>query len=396
MLTGYRDIARVANDDATFLSAPGITIPGVPEMLAKAMQDDALSEAFNLRTIPIDTDPPEFFKYRKVLNPLLSPAAVAGREGEIRDISRDLLRQFVGRGEVELVEEFAKPMPGKFTLRMLGLPEENWRSFVDPIHFGIHQAMSTEDPVSMMTAMAAAFEHVAEVVRARMDAPRDDIISHLFAIVMEDGSKFTFDQVMGMCFLFLIGGVDTTTAAIGNALIYLGRHPDQRAELIRHLDDPAYLRTTVEEFLRYEAPVQALARTAAIETEVGGVKLVPGDRVLMCWASGNRDPAEFENPDQVVLDRPVNRHMTFGLGIHRCLGGPPRPARATRHARGVSAGYPRLRGHRGRRSAACRSRHRVRLPSDPAVVHAVIDLTMSLARPHREGVAGPAVRLDYG
>ena len=125
------------------------------------------------------------------------------------------------------------------------------------------------------------------------------------------------EEILKICFLQLIGGVDTSTGLLSHTFAWLSEHPEEKQRL---LDDPELLKRATEEFLRWTSPAPALARTVTTETELGGQRLCPGDRLLLSWASANRDGAEFPDPDDVVLDRPANRHFAFGVGIHRCLG----------------------------------------------------------------------------
>ena len=157
---------------------------------------------------------------------------------------------------------------------------------------------------------------IAEAVAERRRHPRDDMITYLVNATV-DGRPITDDEVVAMIVLTIQGGFDTTGSAIGNALLYLDADRDARRRLI---EDPGLLPRAVEEFLRFEAPQVALARVATRDVVIGGQPIAAGERLLLVWASGNRDEAVFPGGDQVVLDRFPNRHMTFGLGAHRCLG----------------------------------------------------------------------------
>jgi cytochrome P450 len=159
-------------------------------------------------------------------------------------------------------------------------------------------------------------QRLVATIAERRTSPRDDMISYLVQATVFD-RPVSDEEVFDMAMLVIQGGFDTTGSSISSALRYLDEHPDTRQRLI---DDPSLIPTAVEEFLRYEAPQFALARTATRDVEVAGRQVRAGERLLLVWASGNRDDAMFENPDDVVLDRFPNRHMTFGLGAHRCLG----------------------------------------------------------------------------
>ena len=157
---------------------------------------------------------------------------------------------------------------------------------------------------------------LAEELVKRRAEPADDLLSFLAGAEI-DGRPLSEEEILKMCFLQLIGGVDTSTGLLSHTFAWLSDHPDESRRL---LDEPAYLRTATEEFLRWVSPAPALARTVTKETELGGQRLCPGDRLLVSWASANQDEAVFDNPDEVKLDRWPNRHQGFGLGAHRCLG----------------------------------------------------------------------------
>lgn len=300
----YQDVARVARDDATFSSEGGVVVPP-PEY----------------RVIPIDMDPPEFFPYRRILNPLFSPPAVEKIEPQIRELAVDLIDGFIEEGTCDFVEDFASPLPAITTLGILGFPREEWHDFAFPIHHSVFNTPAEEfdDPATaekVANSQLRMRARIREVLEERRREPRDDGITSIANAEVE-GRRLTDDDIVDTVALILIGGLDTTTSAIGNALIYLSDNPEARRRLI---EEPELMPTAVEEFLRYQAPVQGLARTVTRDTELGDEELREGDRVLMLWASANRDEEEFEDPDQVRLDRHPNRHLTFGVGVHRCLG----------------------------------------------------------------------------
>ena len=168
-------------------------------------------------------------------------------------------------------------------------------------------------------AMRAAMElyrYFGALLEERRATPRDDLTSALLAAEV-DGRALTEDELLGFCFLLLIAGHETTANLLGNALLALGRDPDARAALVR---DPALLTTAVDEFLRWDAPVQGLARTVTRDVELHGKRLRPEQKVLLLFGSANRDERRFEEPDRLILDRRPNPHLAFGHGTHACLG----------------------------------------------------------------------------
>lgn len=300
-VANYRDVVRVALDDDTFCSGQGVALP-------------AIGQARPL--LPIESDAPAFTRYRRLLNPLFSPAAIRRFEPQIREIVTDLIDSFIERGHVDFVTELAQPLPARITLRMLGLDEGAWTDFLHRIHVGVHDAAhdldrSVEELMGVYIALGAALEE-----RHERGVPGDDVISHL-AYAEPEGGKLTEEEVLDICMLIMFGGLDTTASAIGHALYYLGRNPDRR-EWLRQ--NPDQIPVAIEEFLRFESPVQGLRRTVTCETELNNQRLCPGEKVWVLWASANRDPSEFDHPDEMDLERSPNRHVAFGVGKHRCLG----------------------------------------------------------------------------
>ena len=303
LLTRYEDVQTVAKDDVRFSSADGVTIPIAPQS----------------PMIPIETDPPISLAFRRLLLPLFSQSVIEGIEPAIRKIANSLIDEVMDAGHLDFMDDFGGPIPAIITLRMVGIPEEEWRRFADPVHRAIFKQGFRENP-SEEAANQEAFLWIIsrsmELVNERRADPTDDIISRLVTGEIE-GRSLTDDEIMRILLLIYAGGLDTTTMAIGNALAYLDRHPDRRQQLI---ENPGLMETAIEEFLRFEAPQQMLARTAKEDVVVGGQEIRAGERLQVCWASANRDPEAFENPDELDFARLPNRHATFGLGAHRCLG----------------------------------------------------------------------------
>jgi cytochrome P450 len=205
------------------------------------------------------------------------------------------------------------------TFRILGLPEQGAHDFVQ--RFEETTSGTVPDAASYETAeggaaMFAQLEVIMDTIKTRRATPRGDIISYLVHNEV-DGQKFSDNELLGFIGLILAGGLLTTTDAIGNALIHLQEHPEDRTRLIA---EPDLIPIAIEEFLRYEAPVMGLARTATRDVELGGQAISKGEKVLLLWAAANRDPDEFPEPDRCIIDRSPNRHVSFGVGIHRCLG----------------------------------------------------------------------------
>lgn len=302
VLTAYDEIKAVATDDVRFSSASGITIPDKKNR--------------GQRSIPIEMDPPEFLAFRRILHPMLSPAAVERMTPVIERFVHAAIDEFIERGECDFVHDLADPLPAMTTMHKLGLPVDRWKEFSVPMHKVVFLRQGNPAREGVVEDLQRIGDVLLETVAERRAAPRDDMISYLIGCQV-DGRPVTDAEIKEMAYLIIQGGFDTTGSAISNALIQLDRDRDARQRLI---DDPSLMPSAIEEFLRLEAPQLALSRTAMVDVTLGDKEIKAGDRILLVWASANRDDAVFDQPDDLVLDRFPNRHMTFGLGAHRCLG----------------------------------------------------------------------------
>jgi cytochrome P450 len=306
ILSRYQDIANVARKDAAFSSARdaeghgGIVIP-----------------EWNTDTsIPIEMDPPEQMAYRKLLNQLFSPTAVERMGPMIEGFVTRTVDAFIERGECDLIEELTGPVPALVTVSLLGLPEEYAKPFQRAVHDVFSSAVGTERAEAGAAEMAWVGERLLEHIRARREDPGEDVLSFLVHQEVE-GGRLSDEVVQSIAKLIVGGGMDTTTSLTGQTLVYLSAHPEVRRRL---LDEPELLVPATDEFLRVFAPSQSMGRTVTGPVEVGGCPMAAGERVLVPWVAANFDESVFERPEEVVLDRPRNRHLSFGIGFHRCVG----------------------------------------------------------------------------
>jgi cytochrome P450 len=301
LLSRHKDITAVALDPATFSSRAGEVTGPVPE------------PGRELKLPPVTSDPPAHAADRRLLMPLFTKPAVARYEQVTRDAAVSLLDGFVGRDTVDGANEYARDIPVIVTARILGLPPED----EDRFHAWTVRMLKdgAEDYSVRADAVHAIRDYLTALVReGRLDGG-DGVISHLLAQRAEDPT-LSEDRIVGMSFLMLIAGIDTTWSALGSILWHLATHPDDRLALA---SDPASIPVAVDEFLRLYAPV-TIGRVVTEAGTVGGVEVCPGDRVVLPWGAANHDPDMFERPDDFIADRPRNRHLAFGVGIHRCLG----------------------------------------------------------------------------
>jgi cytochrome P450 len=268
--------------------------------------------------IPLQIDPPEHVKFRKLLDPLFAPREVARLEDEVRRLTNELIDDFVEDGAVEFSDAFAVPLPCTVFLALLGLPQDDLPRFLR-IKDGIIRPPGLAGPEAEVVRRSTAqeiYEYFGPVVEARRTEPRDDLITR-FTEAEIDGHRLTNDDIVDICFLFLIAGLDTVTATLTCSIAYLAQHPDRRQELV---DDPALVPAAIEELLRWESPVPGVSRIVARDTEIGGERLRAGTRVTALLGSANTDEDEFSAAEDVDFHRDGNRHLAFGGGIHRCLG----------------------------------------------------------------------------
>jgi len=302
IVSKYADVVEIAKDDATFSSLPTTVIPD--------------TGVYNL--IPLQSDPPDLQRYRMPLIRYFTPAALKKYEPEIRQFTSDCIDTFIETGQCELVTQFANPIPSMTALDFIGFDPLEWHDFANPMHLLSYSADGSPEREQALADLAQIDSRIEDAIDARFVNPQADAITELTQYE-KDGVRFSSKELHGLVKMLLFGGLDTTMAAASNALLYLSENPTQRQRLI---DDPGLLPSAIDEFLRYEAPVHAFSRTVTTDVSIGDQKVRAGERVYLLWASANRDPDEFENPDEVVFDRRPNRHLTFGIGAHRCLGAP--------------------------------------------------------------------------
>ncbi|CAJ1498431.1 cytochrome P450 [[Mycobacterium] kokjensenii] len=274
-------------------------------------------DAENFRGGMLEMDDPEHRYYRDALNPYLSPAAVRRWQPFVDEIVRACLDDHIESGQIDFVDDLANVVPAVLTLAMLGVPLQRWSVYNEPAHALVYTPPDSPDAARVRDLYLAMgmdlFTNLAEI----RDRPRPGIIDAL-ARLRIDGQAPPDIELIGMLNLLIGGGFDTTTALTAHALEWLSQHPEQRTRLSAEL--PTLLNPATEEFLRYFTPAAGDARTIAADMAVDGVQLREGERLWLSWAMANRDPAVFTDPDEVVLDRKGNRHFSFGLGIHRCIG----------------------------------------------------------------------------
>ena len=261
--------------------------------------------------IPLEIDPPHHHKYRSILNPMFSPAAIAELEGYIRQLCNDLIDSFIASGKCEFTTEFGRPLPVSIFLQLMGLPQEMRDTFVgwamDLLHSQSHEKASA--------AMMAIAGYLSQVITEKGTNPDDGVISTIVH-AKPDGKPLAPDEIFGFVFFLFIGGLDTVFATLNHIFYWLANNPKARKQLI---DNPEIIPMATEELLRVFS-VTFSARTLTQDYEMHGVLLKKGDKINCVLPAANYDPEVFENPKNVDFDRPRKPNLAFAGGVHSCMG----------------------------------------------------------------------------
>ncbi|HAP76359.1 MAG TPA: cytochrome P450 [Acidimicrobiaceae bacterium] len=306
MPTRYNDIVAIAQEYETFTSQQILVTPPPPQQAEGAYA--------NVAAPPISSDPPEHHWHRRLILPFFAPQAVAKYEQGTRDLCNSLIDAFIDNGRGDAAADYAQQIPVRVIATMLGVPTDLSDTFTGWVR-GVLEAGLTDPKVRMESRMNILNYFRAQIDDRKANPRENDLITTLLNAEV-DGQKVPEEYVHGVCNLMLVAGVDTTWSAIGASLWHLAQHPEHRAQL---RENPDLWPMAIEELLRAYAPV-TMARLVGHDTEFEGCPMKAGDRVLMSFPAANRDPRQFDRPDEVILDREHNRHVAFGAGIHRCAG----------------------------------------------------------------------------
>ncbi|WP_433526053.1 cytochrome P450 [Nocardia pseudovaccinii] len=265
----------------------------------------------------LEMDPPEQRELRSALNPYLSPAAVQRWIPFVDEIVRASIDEQIESGSIDFVDELANIVPAVLTLAMLGIPLDKWTIYNEPAHASVYTPPDSPDtPRIAEMHRTMGLDLLTNYLEVKQN-PRPGML-HAVAESTLNGEPISDMDALGMLSLIIGGGFDTTTALTAHALEWLSENPDQRELLSRERD--LILDSATEEFLRYFTPAPGDGRTFAQDCEVGGKQFAEGERLWLSWAMANRDPEVFDNPNEIDMERRGNRHYSFGLGVHRCIG----------------------------------------------------------------------------
>jgi cytochrome P450 len=318
-------------------TTPVIPIEGLGVMVTRKAEADEIfrhpeifssnADAVDLKNlrplIPLQIDPPEHKKYRKLLDPIFAPRQMALIEDSVTRTVNELIDGFIDRGEVDFASEFSIPFPSRVFLDLLGLSFDELPRFlamkngiIRP-HLVVGAEFGSEAAQDHQQLTAdSIYEYFNEILDRREERREEDLLSR-FLDAEVDGNKLTREDILDICFLFLIAGLDTVTATLDCIYGYLVQHPEQRQRIV---DDEAVIPAAIEELLRWETPVQIVARVALEDTEVAGCPVHQGDNVMVLIGSVNTDDGDLPDAHDVRFDREINKHSAFGAGVHRCLG----------------------------------------------------------------------------
>jgi cytochrome P450 len=297
MLINYDDVFFVLRHPELFTTAGATPFPRDP------------NDYFYM--IPLEMDPPHHRKYRAMIDPMVSPKAVAAMEASIGKLANELIDDFIDRGACEFTTEFGRPLPVSVFLGLMGLPQDMRDTFVGWAMGLLH----AQDRKIAEQCMREAVAYLKTAIAEKKHKPDDSVLS---AIVhgKADGEVLTGQEVFGFTFFLFIAGLDTVFATLNNVFAWLAQHPDRRREII---SNPENIGGTVEELLRVFS-VTFSGRTLTQDYELHGVKLKKGDKITSILPAANYDPGAFENPKQVNFRRPRKPNLAFAGGVHSCMG----------------------------------------------------------------------------
>lgn len=311
VITGYHDVNDAAHDPETFSNRNGIAFP--PAINSELM-------------IPVSLDPPDNIPYRRILAEPFGPAAILKRENTIRDLANHLIDQFIEEGSADFYQQLGSPLAAVVTLRLLGMDATLWPRYTETSHalweHGWIANLPQETLEELGPRLYESYVWVFASMRERIEQIRadkesgDSVIHHLVRGDI-DGEPISTEKIMYTIHTIYEAGLDTTASAVGCMAARLGQNPELRAQLV---GKPDLIPAFIEESLRIQSPTTMLGRVAAKDCQIGEHLIREGDTVLLSFAAANRDPNVFINPTSFDLNRKPNRHLSFGVGVHRCLG----------------------------------------------------------------------------
>ncbi|MGD1257002.1 cytochrome P450 [Mycobacterium seoulense] len=290
-----------------------------PSLFSSKRAFDILASPVPL--VPIAFDPPEQTRYRRILQPFFSPRMIKPLEPDLRRQVVDLIEPIARRGEGDFIAEVAAVFPIQVFLTLFGLPLDmrdqfiEWKDAVLNLSAATGQTSVDEAAQEGMQKALELFMYLTELIQKRRGAPGGDVLSQVLSI--EPPDALSDEEAVGLCFLLVLAGLDTVMDALGFGMQRLAENPDRRQEIV---NDPSLIPAAIEELLRLDPPGPFIPRVSTQEVTVAGHTLPEGTRITNYLAVANRDERQFPNPYEIDFHRTENRHISFGMGVHRCLG----------------------------------------------------------------------------
>ena len=301
-LTRYDDVERVLRDDKRFCNGDRILVKTIPLSL-------------------LDMDPPEHTRVRALVSKAFTPRAVGRLHGRIQEITNRLLDEVAGRRRFDVITALGYPLPITVIAEMLGVRPEDmgfFEGWSNTLALAVDPILGGKQVAAIKRAAEQVYAYFEGIIAERRREPKDDMVTALM-MAEEKGQRLTHEEMLSVMLLILVAGNETTRNLIGNAVLALLRNP---AQLERLREDRRLLEPAVDELLRYDSPVQLDGRVAREDVKIGGKLIREGDVVISVLGAANRDPEAFDDPESLDVGRRGNSHLSFGRGVHYCLGGP--------------------------------------------------------------------------
>ncbi len=331
-VTRYAEVLALLKDDERFANDPSSALTEeeyvqlfqqATEHLTVEQQEMAAQTDEILRRNLLAVDPPDHSRLRRLVAIPFIPKYIEGLRPRVQVIADTLLNTVqartdeTGRREMELISDFAYPLPLTVISEMLGIPLADRGKFREWSQAAVSFTPADRANPAVTAKLIEFIAYMRRLVGEKRSNPGDDLLSGL-VLAEAEGDKLSENELLSMIFVLIVAGHETTVNLIGNGTLALFEHPEQRAKL---QDDPDLLKAAIEEMLRYYGPVEmSLTRWVRQDTELGGQRLRRGDQIMALLASANHDGEQFPNPDVFDITREPNRHVAFGTGIHSCLG----------------------------------------------------------------------------
>ncbi|WP_128894845.1 cytochrome P450 family protein [Longirhabdus pacifica] len=309
LVTRYEDVQAILKDNDRFAQTKSALCPFQHEKLPESIEI--------LNTNMLRMEPPEHTRLRRLAAKVFSPRMTQKLEPQVKEITQKLLDKMEQKEEIDLIRDFALPLPIEVISDLLGIPEGERTKFITWSNIVITGILNQEKMIQQIDTLDEFFDYISNLIRTRKEEPGNDLITALIQ-AHEEEDKLSERELLSMLLLLIVAGHETTVNLINNGVLALLENEEQKKLF---MSDPSIVDTAMNEFLRYYSPVEvSTGRWAKQDFVLHGKEIKMGDQVLACIASANRDPNVFEHPNQLDITRAHNPHLAFGYGTHHCLG----------------------------------------------------------------------------